>query len=89
MFADSTPRDIATLEICAQSGSFKDIKDQAHGLKGACATICAPKMADLCKQLEEAGKATELERCKNLIARLKRACDQAIAEIDQHLKQVK
>lgn len=89
MFADSTPRDIATLEKSAQSVSFKDIKDQAHGLKGACATICAPKMADLCKQLEEAGKATELERCKNLIARLKRACDLAIAEIDQHLKQVK
>jgi PAS domain S-box-containing protein len=45
-------------------------RQQAHGLKGAAATVAAESLSALAKAVEEAGKDGQVERCEELMPRV-------------------
>jgi HPt (histidine-containing phosphotransfer) domain-containing protein len=46
------------------------LRERAHALKGAAATLGANRLAAACKELEEAGRDGDLERARGLIPEL-------------------
>ena len=61
--AQAPPLYTAILEAM-DKGAGPDLVKDAHSLKGACATYGAPRLTMVCKEIELAGKAGDLETAR-------------------------
>jgi len=61
LFLSQAPPLYASILEAMDSGSVSDLVRDAHSLKGACATYGAPRLTLVCKEIELAGKANDLE----------------------------
>jgi len=66
-FLAGAPAQVSGLRERVQDGDFAGIAARAHGLKGSAATVSAENLRALALALEGAGKAHELERCRQLV----------------------
>jgi PAS domain S-box-containing protein len=51
LFGTHTPRDLATIRRAINEGHPGPVIETAHKLKGSCATLAAPRVAELCQKL--------------------------------------
>jgi len=61
LFLEHAPPLYDTISEAAASGDLEVIAQDGHSLKGACATYGAPRLAEVCKEMELAAKAGDLE----------------------------
>lgn len=61
LFLSQAPPLYTSILDAMDSGSVGDLVRDAHSLKGACATYGAPRLTLVCKEIELAGKANDLE----------------------------
>jgi PAS domain S-box-containing protein len=69
-FLDGAPGQIVGLEIAIAGGSFTELERKAHRLKGACLTIGAESMAEVCERLVSMARAGDLRNARPTLAAL-------------------
>jgi two-component system, sensor histidine kinase and response regulator len=74
---------LAVLRSAIAGGETGQLVREAHALKGACLTIGAKGMADICKQLENLGPAQSLEGAQAALAGLDREFERVKNEIER------
>lgn len=77
---------ITTLHKTVPLTKRKRLRETAHSLKGACATIGAATMVDLCHQLEEFAAETPVSTVHDLITQLEQAFTQVKTEMTAYLR---
>jgi signal transduction histidine kinase/HPt (histidine-containing phosphotransfer) domain-containing protein/ActR/RegA family two-component response regulator len=55
LFLGTTPKKLSALEDALRRGDRAGLEQKAHGLRGSCGLIGAPRMMALCARLEELG----------------------------------
>ncbi|MBP9089515.1 response regulator [bacterium] len=86
MFADTAIGEITTLQEHLGKEDYNAVRSAAHSFKGACGTICAPKVANTLQELEAAATKADTSQCEALIARLEAEVSKALAETKRHLQ---
>lgn len=74
------------IELLAEAVKKKDsreIKFYAHSIKGACGTLGAPKLFELGKQLENAGRLEETDKYQPLFDQIKTHFDSLLALLNR------
>jgi HPt (histidine-containing phosphotransfer) domain-containing protein len=61
LFLAHVPPLYAELEQAMDDGNAADLAKHAHTLKGACATYGAPRLAQVCKEIELLARQDDLE----------------------------
>jgi signal transduction histidine kinase/CheY-like chemotaxis protein/HPt (histidine-containing phosphotransfer) domain-containing protein len=74
-FLDTMAERVEAIADVAQGGDAEQIEREAHGLKGASATLGAVRLARVCAELEEAGHKADLARALTLVDELVAAAD--------------
>ncbi|MGI9302181.1 MAG: ATP-binding protein [Gammaproteobacteria bacterium] len=69
-FVDSTPSYIQSIHTALNQKSATEVASLAHAFKSAARTVGARELADLCQNLEYAGKAERWDRIETLAPRL-------------------
>ncbi len=64
LFLSQAPPLYATILESMDGGNVPEMVKDAHSLKGACATYGAPRLTTVCKEIELAGKAGDLETAR-------------------------
>lgn len=85
MFADTAIDEITTLQEHLGKEDYKAVRSAAHAFKGACGTICAPKVAGTLQELEAAAILADVSQCKALLSRLDTEVRKALVETQGHL----
>ncbi len=70
-FMSDAPQQLSTLKMQLENGDADGARLQAHTLKGAAATVSAPALSALCREVQEAATGRELARAISLLPRLK------------------
>ncbi len=70
VFVEVTPAELAKLSQAVSIKNTRAILDAAHGLKGACSTVCALQMRDTCKEIEAVAKLQSWDQLESLRLRL-------------------
>ena len=86
MFADTAIGEITTLQEHLDKKDYNAVRSAAHSFKGACGTICAPKVASTLQELEAAAMAADASQCKTLIDRLEAKVKKALSETHGYLQ---
>jgi CheY-like chemotaxis protein len=86
MFATAATSEVTTLQAHLSKQDYKALRSAAHGFKGACLTICAPKLVSTLQELEEAAATSDLTQCHSLLARLDNEIIEAVDESQGHLQ---
>jgi HPt (histidine-containing phosphotransfer) domain-containing protein len=73
---------LTMLRSAIAGGEAGQLAREAHALKGACLTIGAKGMAEICKQLENLGTSRSLEGAPVALALLDREFDRVKNEIE-------
>jgi two-component system, sensor histidine kinase and response regulator len=60
LFLEHVPVQLAAIERAVAEGDADALRQSAHKLKGSSAAIGAPRMADLCKELQQLGESGEV-----------------------------
>jgi len=83
IFRDDTPSRLEALEAAVRAEDREEMGDVAHAIKGAAATIGAPRVRALALALETAGRkgASEVEPAR-LVAGLKEEFQQALRALE-------
>jgi HPt (histidine-containing phosphotransfer) domain-containing protein len=81
LFLDEVPPRIARLCNAWETGNIQELQRTAHSLKGSAGNVGAHGMAEVCKQLEGAGKSGSIDSAGQLIAALDVEFDKVKAEI--------
>ena len=86
IFRDDTPSRLEALEAAVKAEDREEMGDVAHAIKGAAATIGAPRVRALALALETAGRkgAAEAEPAR-LVAGLKEEFQQALRALEAFL----
>jgi len=78
MFLSDAPERVETLRRCARDGDAAQLSAEAHGLKGAAASLSATEVRDLACEIESASRAgrstgfdEDFDRLAHAIARLR------------------
>ncbi len=66
-FLHKSPDDLRQLREAVAAGDSEAVRRAAHGFKSSCANMGATKLAELCKELEQAGRAADLSRNETLL----------------------
>jgi HPt (histidine-containing phosphotransfer) domain-containing protein len=83
IFRDDTPPRIAALEAAIQANNREEMGDVAHAIKGASATIGAPRVRALALALETAGrKGVSEEEPSVLVAKLREEFQQTLTALN-------
>ncbi|MFA7340724.1 MAG: ATP-binding protein [Candidatus Obscuribacterales bacterium] len=85
MFADSAASEVESIQKHLGKTDLASVRSVAHSFKGACGTICAPKLASTLQELEAAAVMSDLPQCEELLARLEAEVNKALAETQEHL----
>ena len=86
IFRDDTPSRIEALDVAAKAGEREEMGDVAHAIKGAAATIGAPRVRALALALEMAGrKGVSDAQPVLLVASLKEEFQQALRALEAHI----
>ncbi len=65
LFVEDSAKRLGKLQKAIKEKDFPQIKIEAHGLKGSCANVGAKYIADLCLQIENDSKETNLTDVKS------------------------
>lgn len=76
MLLEDAPEMLKSLNLAIQAGNAPKVKELAHTLKGSCASMGLTGLAAICQEIENMGKANELDQA---LARL----NDAHAEYEQ------
>ncbi len=80
LFLDEVPRRMERLSESCRDGNALELQRAAHSLKGSSGNIGARGMHDLCRQLDERGKAGDINGARHLIGAL--AAEYASVEVE-------
>ncbi len=86
LFLDEAPKRMERLRDAWQDRNTAELQRSAHSLKGSAGNIGARRMYDICKQLDERGKASDFSGAKHLIEALAGEFDRVEHEIRQLLR---
>jgi HPt (histidine-containing phosphotransfer) domain-containing protein len=87
MFADTANQEVASLDAHLEASDYTKLKAAAHAFKGACATICAPRIAASLQKVEEASLMSDSARCRDLLNQVRHGVDKALSEITEHMSE--
>ena len=79
LFRSQTPAKLEELRKAVDSGDNVAVRQGAHFLKGSASSLCAVRMAALCRELESASPA----RAPDLLTRLDVAFAEAVAALER------
>ncbi|MDP3510645.1 MAG: ATP-binding protein [Candidatus Melainabacteria bacterium] len=85
MFAETAIGEVTTLQEHLGKEDYGAVRSAAHSFKGACGTICAPRMASTLQELEAAAIRGDTGQCEALIALLEAEVNKALDETKGHL----
>ncbi len=87
MFLEDSPRQLETVAGAAEHQDLQTLTRAAHSLKGSCANLGAVRLAEICRELEDAGAAGTIEsipllveRCRQEFARVRADFEARLAE---------
>jgi two-component system, sensor histidine kinase and response regulator len=83
LFAQEAPPRIAALRDALQQGDAKRVMQVAHSLKGSSANLGATRMAALCNELEQQGRAGNLDGGLQLHAELANEYPRVMLALDR------
>ena len=86
LFLDEVPRRVERLKAAWQGGNAMELQRAAHSLKGSAANIGAHHMSEVCRQLDERGKAGDLPGARPLLDSLAEEFARVESEIRLLLK---
>lgn len=69
-FLTETPQLLGRLRVAVADIDAGAVRLNAHSLKGSSAEFGAAYLAELCRQMEQAGKAQELDSAADLLAEI-------------------
>jgi signal transduction histidine kinase/CheY-like chemotaxis protein len=84
-FLDTMRDRVEAIVAAAQRGDADEVAREAHGLKGAAATLGAVRLATVCASLEEAGEKADLARALTLVDELSAAAEATDAALEATL----
>jgi HPt (histidine-containing phosphotransfer) domain-containing protein len=87
MFATTGTGEVTTMQKHLGQEDYQALRSAAHSFKGACVTICAPKLAGTLQELEAAAATSDLTQCHSLLARLDNEVIKALDEVQKHLQE--
>ena len=86
LFLDDVPRRVERLKAAWQDGNAAELQRAAHSLKGSSSNIGAHHLSDICKQLDERGKAGDLTGARQLLDSLDEEYGRVESEIQLLLR---
>ncbi len=86
MFAATGTGEVTILQKHLDKEDYKALRSAAHSFKGACVTICAPKLAGTLQELEAAATTSDSTQCRSLLTRLDNEVIEALDETQGHLQ---
>ncbi len=86
LFLDEAPKRLERLRDAWQERNAPDLQRAAHSLKGSAGNIGAKRMYEICRQLDERGKANDFPGAKHLIESLAAEFRSVEEEIRQLLR---
>lgn len=86
LFIDEVPRRVERLKSAWQESNAVELQRAAHSLKGSSGNIGAHHMYEICKQLDERGKAGDFNGARHLLDSLVEEYARVEAEIQLLLK---
>ena len=82
-FLGHVPDQMRTLSSAAQGNGFDDVRREAHALKSNASTFGADRLADLCRKLESAAQAGELDGQGELVDRIEDELARVTGELER------
>ena len=82
-FLSDAPRQLSALKSRLENGDADGARLQAHTLKGAAATVSAPELSAICREMQEVVAARELSRAVSLFPRLEQEFERLKAALKQ------
>ena len=82
-FLGHVPDQMRTLSSAAQGNGFDEVRREAHALKSNASTFGADRLADLCRKLESAAKAGELDGQGELVDRIEDELARVTGELER------
>ncbi len=76
LFLEDVPRRIETLKETVAAGNAASARDQAHAIKGAAASVGGEALRAVAFEMEEAGRAGDVERTKAIMPLLEKGFEQ-------------
>ncbi len=86
LFVDQGPKDLAETQAALAAHDAPALARSAHRLKGAILQFCAPSVFEATKELEELGKAGNLESAAAVCAKLETELLRLLATLRQLLE---
>ncbi|MGH9281055.1 MAG: response regulator [Acidimicrobiales bacterium] len=80
-FADAGPENLAALNLAMVSADAPSVRQVAHRIKGEASTLGAVALARSCAELEELGRSGQLDRARELFARVEAEYARAAAAL--------
>lgn len=83
-FTETARPGLAAMTESFAQGDFASLRNQAHGLKGAAASIEAQNVRQLARALEKAADQSARDQCHQCLARLEGLVEQVLQTIDEY-----
>lgn len=83
LFLDDVPGRISRLRAAWQAGDPAEVQRAAHSLKGSSGNIGATSLLEVCRQLDDQGRAGDLTQMPVLVTALESEYAKVAAEIRQ------
>jgi HPt (histidine-containing phosphotransfer) domain-containing protein len=84
-FRDSEQR-LTLLQEVIERGDAEELRQTAHSFKGSSGNLGALALSGLCLELEQAGRAGQLDQAPELLERIRQAYDEARRELEQYIE---
>ena len=85
LFLEEVPRRVEKLKAAWRDGNAVELQRAAHSLKGSSGNIGARHLHDICRQLDERGKAGDFDGARRLLDSLDAEYGRVEAEIQRLL----
>jgi len=86
VFLADIPAYIRSLKDAVSVGDAKAIGDMAHGIKGSASNFGAQRLTTICQQLEDQGRAEQLDGSQELLAQLISEAELLEAQLQREFK---
>jgi HPt (histidine-containing phosphotransfer) domain-containing protein len=83
-FRETAQPALAAMTESVDRQEFQALRDRAHGLKGAAASIEAQNVRQLARALEKAAEQSAPDQCQQCLARLEGLVEQVLQAIDAY-----